>query len=173
MKVSLLSIILGAASAYAASIPATDNPKFYCEAPRPQASTYKALPGHTLVHLQVVHRHGDRVPDNYSPASPTMDMCGKYPDLTLQRNAPGVPIGHTEIEIDSSLPYANKFWAGNCELGQLTDLGSETMVRLGQTLRSIYIDKLRFMSQRSWTSDIYFRADYIWRTQQSGRSVLA
>ncbi|KAJ1952688.1 hypothetical protein EC988_003413 [Linderina pennispora] len=100
-----------------------------------------------------------------------MDICGKYPDLTHQRNIPSVPIGRTEIEIDSTLPYANGFWSGNCELGQLTDFGSETMVRLGKTLRLIYIDKLGCMSQGSWANDIYFRADYIWHTQQSGHSV--
>ncbi|ORX66972.1 phosphoglycerate mutase-like protein [Linderina pennispora] len=56
-----------------------------------------------------------------------MDICGKCPDLTRQRNVPGVPIGRTEMEIDSTLPYANIFWSGNCELGQLTDLGKEKM----------------------------------------------
>ncbi|ORX66250.1 hypothetical protein DL89DRAFT_306474 [Linderina pennispora] len=162
MKISILSAIsVSAAAASAASLLQAANPKFYCEAPRPQASTYTALPGHTLAHLQVVHRHGDRVPDYYSPASPAMDICGKYPDLTRQCNVPGVPIGRTEIEIDSTLPYANVFWSGNCELGQLTDLASEKMVRLGKTLRSIYIDKLGFMSQGLWANDIYFRADYI------------
>ncbi|KAI8323977.1 phosphoglycerate mutase-like protein [Martensiomyces pterosporus] len=171
MRISLVSALALSPLAAAAAQDSSSS-KFYCEAPRPSAATYKAIPGYTLAHLQVVHRHGDRVPENYSPVHPVMDMCGKYPDLVTQRHSHGAPVARYSIEISDDLPYADRFWKGNCEVGQLTDLGSESMARLGQAIRSIYIDRLGFMSQESWPQEIYWRADYYWRTMQSGRAVL-
>ena len=55
-----------------------------------------------------------------------------------------------------------------CISGQLTDLGRQTTLTLGQRLRHLYVDQLKFMPETiSGASGIYLRSTHMSRAQES------
>ncbi|KAJ1968142.1 hypothetical protein IWQ62_001421 [Dispira parvispora] len=148
------------------------NPEFrlspdydYCNARTPTVEEYdKPMVDATLKLVQVVTRHGDRVPKNFLPGHREHWDC-KFPQkVTYMENHPRSNSGAeeqgrlTSTNLEKSIalqevmytpkdsPYPVNFW-GSCKPGQLTKKGMEQMLSLGENLRQIYVDKLGFLPQ--------------------------
>ncbi|KAJ2788062.1 hypothetical protein GGI15_000237, partial [Coemansia interrupta] len=69
--------------------------------------------------------------------------------------------------------FSNQLWQGTCNVGQLTDTGKKQHQTLGSQLRSIYVDKLKFLPD--WLdnpSQLYVRTTHYWRTKNSAEQLL-
>ncbi|KAG0228294.1 hypothetical protein BGW42_002286 [Actinomortierella wolfii] len=75
--------------------------------------------------------------------------------------------------IPNSSPWAQYLWKGSCFAGQLTSLGARQHQRLGQVLRSIYIDQLSLLNKTVDPTTVYFRSTDYPRTKQSAENLLA
>ena len=125
-----------------------------------------------LIQVQIVHRHGPRTPLNYRlpqfypfpwPLCTKTGHKSPHPGIELiisgderllselATEAQGVPVG------------------SECTLGQLTDYGQEVMRKLGESLRSLYFDKLGF---RVAPHEIHLRSTNFPRTIESLHAVL-
>ncbi|KAF9947851.1 hypothetical protein BGZ72_010220 [Mortierella alpina] len=63
-------------------------------------------------------------------------------------------------------------WRGSCTTGQLTPLGAEQMNQLGQSLRQIYVDQLKFLPVEFLPDSMYIRSTDVWRTKQSVENLM-
>lgn len=64
---------------------------------------------------------------------------------------------------------------GDCLLGELTDLGRESMLKIGQAIRRVYIDQLHFLPEQLRSEDaqlLYLRSTNVARTMQSMDQVI-
>ncbi|KAJ2505239.1 hypothetical protein GGF44_000792 [Coemansia sp. RSA 1694] len=153
----------------------------YCGAGLPADQAYSAVPDAKLELVQVVVRHGDRTPVHLIPNDNTTWTCDGVEENIYLHGA-GQPETNTTgaykqlIEIPAwnhRHGYANQVWRGSCDVGQLTDKGKSQHRQLGSNLRSIYVDKLGFLSaQLNNTDEIYARTTNVWRTKNSAESLL-
>ncbi|EMC98522.1 hypothetical protein BAUCODRAFT_138258 [Baudoinia panamericana UAMH 10762] len=123
------------------------------------------------------HRHGARspatgpVPGDSTP----WYQCGNPDEFTFTNEGdylePGrSPYMKEQITIDGLFNYT--FWQGNCDLGELTSLGSLRMQAIGRTLRSVYVDQIGFLPQQM-DSGFQISHTYIWRTRESVENLFA
>jgi len=75
-------------------------------------------------------------------------------------------------KLDNVWARARKSWHGNCFPGQLTKEGAAMTYQLGQGLRELYVNQLKFIPENYDPSATYFRATGVPRAQQSLFSVL-
>ncbi|KAJ1941123.1 hypothetical protein EC988_006845 [Linderina pennispora] len=131
--------------------------------------------------VQVVVRHGDRTSYTVLPNENETWTCdGVEEDMYLHeadkppRNTTGSFKQVIEIpKWNSKYGFSNKVWAGSCEIGELTDIGKFQHRKLGGQLRDIYVGKTHFLPPTlTDTSSVYFRTTHIWRTKNSGESLL-
>ncbi|KAK9765303.1 hypothetical protein K7432_006473 [Basidiobolus ranarum] len=150
----------------------------YCQGISPVAKkTYHPIHGAKLQKVQVMMRHGDRTPaTSVLPGDHTnYNICAQPAEYTFTAAS---HLKHasaylkSNIEISSDNLFAGSFWKGNCELGQLTNKGSEQTRQVGAALRSIYVDELKFLSTTLNPDDLYLRNTYIWRTRESAENFL-
>ncbi|KAJ2747008.1 hypothetical protein GGI20_000904 [Coemansia sp. BCRC 34301] len=172
-------------SAFAAGVSAydfDDTSYSYCDAGFPDDRAYASVPEAKLELVQVVVRHGDRTPVHLIPNDSTTWTCDGV-DENIYLHGAGQPETNTTgayrqvIEIPAwnhKYGFANQVWRGSCNVGQLTDRGKAQHRQLGSKLRSIYVDKLGFLSaQLNNTDEIYTRTTHVWRTKNSAESLLA
>lgn len=57
--------------------------------------------------------------------------------------------------------YNESLWQGNCDVGELTSLGSHRMNAVGRILRQIYVDELHFLPE-FMDSKFQISHTYIW-----------
>jgi len=149
----------------------------YCQAKRPEVENYKEIEGYTLQSVQIVTRHGDRSPLTMVKNNEDNVWQCKSPREYVSINNPNgqstyLKFIDTAADPDYTNPYIrNSFWKGTCFPGQLTKKGSDQHVKLGQALREIYVNKLRFIDEES-LSDLYVRSTNVLRTQLSVQSLL-
>jgi acid phosphatase len=166
----------------------------YCQAAYPDVAKYvPPTPTAKLTHVQMVIRHGDRSPVTAVLPNELVNWrCDDMVEVSHtdgrlvgvdQEKGPNVADYSTRIHIPDKKPYKNVIWAkGTCMLGQLTSKGAHQHMELGASLRSIYVDKLRFLpptltnDDLTWNGkpggNVYFRATDFWRTKQSAASLL-
>ncbi|KAJ2376538.1 hypothetical protein IW150_001921 [Coemansia sp. RSA 2607] len=153
----------------------------YCNPGYPQTESYAPLPDAQLQLVQAVVRHGDRTPVHQIPNDDTTWFCdGIEEDIYLhaanqpERNNTGSYQQVIEIPTwNKKYGFAYQLWKGTCDSGQLTDHGKLQHRTLGSKLRSIYVDKLGFLSDKLVrNSEVYARTTYIWRTKNSAESLL-
>ncbi|KAF9952399.1 Lysophosphatidic acid phosphatase type 6 [Mortierella alpina] len=74
--------------------------------------------------------------------------------------------------LPDSSPFSASMWRGSCATGQLTPLGAEQMNQLGQALRQIYVDHLKFLPAEFLPGSMYIRSTDVWRTKQSVENLM-
>ncbi|KAF2827889.1 histidine acid phosphatase-like protein [Ophiobolus disseminans] len=131
--------------------------------------------------VQILLRHGER-----SPVSPRFQNTGLRPYWPYCNHARQLSAVIKDTEDWDSLKFRRRLetfgsddgpviasgpageFDGICQPGELTDKGRETTRALGQRLRHLYIDQLKFMPQLIASSDmIYLRATPIPRALES------
>ncbi|KAG9306969.1 hypothetical protein G9A89_000883 [Geosiphon pyriformis] len=155
----------------------------------------RLYPDHLKLKLvQVIHRHGERTPvarrlEKFIP--PVWNLCEavqKFQSsvLLLNGKSTGLLITSPTEEPAKSPPNLQNFSyrrvfetttesdrpvqepPGACFYGQLTDKGRQTMVALGKNLRTLYIDKLKFLDPEIINDKaFYLRSSEIPRTIES------
>ncbi|KAG0375254.1 Acid phosphatase-like protein 2 [Mortierella sp. AD032] len=149
----------------------------YCQGIVPIAGkTYKPVKGATLQKVQILMRHGDRTPSTVLPGDKTnYNICSNPAELNLisSSSTHSGPALRTNILVspEENL-FASQYWSGNCEVGQLTNKGSLQTRQVGQKLRAIYVDQLKFLPKRLDPKELYVRNTYIWRTRMSAENFL-
>ncbi|ORX55726.1 phosphoglycerate mutase-like protein [Hesseltinella vesiculosa] len=145
---------------------------------------YEAVPDDLeLTYLQVVHRHGERtpvrtrleslIPNTWHLCEANMAMFATILDFNAKQGESndGIPIQYMPLKrfVERPVPNDNPvaFKSGACHLGQLTNLGRQNLTNLGARLRSIYIEKLGYLSDRYSSKEVYIRSSDYPRTLDS------
>ncbi|KAJ2842330.1 hypothetical protein J3B02_005613, partial [Coemansia erecta] len=158
-----------------------DSEYTYCNPGYPTSQTYSTVPDAQLEFVQTVVRHGDRSPVHLIPNDDTSWTCDDVEENIYLHGAGEPEKNNTGsfqqvIEIprwNQKFGFANQVWQGSCDVGQLTDHGKLQHRTLGNHLRSIYVDKLGFLSKiLNRTNEVYARTTYVWRTKNSAESLL-
>ncbi|KAF3403518.1 Counting factor 60 [Penicillium rolfsii] len=147
----------------------------YCQG-RNIGAEWSPLRDAHMVKLQVMHRHGGRSPALASIPGDTTPwyQCG-HPDEFVFMNSGDTlsnnrsPFMKEMATIDGAFAYT--MWEGNCDVGELTTFGSHQLQKLGDTLRSTYVDDLGFLPKKM---DPGFKIShtYIWRTRESVENLM-
>ncbi|KAF9573617.1 hypothetical protein EC968_008252 [Mortierella alpina] len=157
----------------------------YCQAQRPSIRTYPSpkVEGSTLVHAQLLVRHGDRTPITVLPLD--VDISWDCTNTsTYSFSGVGQPEGepfqyanvlaHQVVSIPAGSPFATtKMWKGNCIPGQLTSVGAMQHRRLGAALRQIYVGKFKLLPATYDPEIVQIRSTDVWRTKQSAENFMA
>ncbi|KAF5229592.1 hypothetical protein FAUST_10325 [Fusarium austroamericanum] len=149
-----------------------------------------------LQHVQILLRHGERTPINARFASAGLaaywPYCSAARRMTSAILDPSMP--SSQLDSDSNPGITALEWKRRiekmgpddspiiatgqngeldaiCEMGMLTDRGRETTYNLGQRLRHLYVNQLRFLPETlttdTDTAAIYLRATPIPRALES------
>ncbi|RMD42211.1 hypothetical protein DV735_g2901, partial [Chaetothyriales sp. CBS 134920] len=137
----------------------------------PGGGEWAPLKDAQIVKLAVLHRHGARSPALGKLPNDDTEwyQCGKPDEFVFMNKGESLaaarsPFMKEEVIIDGA--FASKLWKGNCDIGELTTLGSLQLQELGRTLRTVYVDTLSFLPEKM-PSNIGIRHTYIWRTRMS------
>ncbi|KAK9767186.1 hypothetical protein K7432_003185 [Basidiobolus ranarum] len=151
----------------------------YCQAPKPSKAGYKPMPNARLAHVQLVVRHGDRAP--VYPLVIENDVswdCDEVKEISrLTGNYKRTKYDSGDFEYKVMIPEKNalsqNFWNGTCLNGQLTSKGKLQHMELGNTLRQIYVEKMKYLPKKLKDPNmIYVRSSDVGRTRQSAQSVV-
>jgi len=154
----------------------------YCEAPLPLSIVPNPITS-TLLQVIVISRHGDRSPTNAIP--------NETKDTRISWNCT-LPAPMRSLTANSTLNsgagiyflYANHGagifgnedgWNGNCQTGQLTQLGGEICTRMGTGLREVYVDKFQLLPDTLTPKDtdlFHLRTTDYPRTRESLASLM-
>ena len=78
--------------------------------------------------------------------------------------------------VDEGLYGDESIWHGNCQLGQLTEVGGEMCTRMGAGLRSVYVDKYQFLPEtltnENLKDTLYIRSTDVARARESLTSIM-
>jgi len=135
----------------------------YCQAPglNPSEDTN----GLKLEFLQILTRHGDRTPTWTLPIEVVWNCTLNslsIPSNDFTNQVPDTP----RLYRKSYLPNRNVL-PGDCMFGQLTSLGAEQHLQLGNQFRSLYVDEYQFLPEFFDPNVIYVRSTDVPRTIQS------
>jgi acid phosphatase len=147
-----------------------------CQAHYPSTESYEPLvidnqPG-VLEQVHLFIRHGDRTPLAYIPR-PGLERqveweCSRPSRMSTQVLDKNNNFAAFHLQVvtpsDTSLfhPYSESLWRGSCVPGQLTLRGAEQQQALGQALRDVYVDKLKFLPEVLNASLVYSRSSNVW-----------
>jgi len=166
--------------AIAAIVFATD--RSYCEAPHPVAVVPNPVTS-TLLQVFVLSRHGDRSPLHSIPKEREdkrvfWNCTLPTPLRSLTQNSSlksGAGVYFLYENHGAGVFGNQESWNGNCQTGQLTQVGGEMCTRMGAGLREIYIDKFHLLPDTLTTNDIdllYLRTTDVVRTRESLASLM-
>eukprot|EP01137_Pigoraptor_chileana_P006798 Opistho-2@51529 len=163
------AVVMAAASVQGLA-DAAGAPYDYCGAPLPGALDAPA--GMRLASVQVVTRHGDRVPCN-----PFADDKTEWDCPMTSAEVPSIFDGDANDAVggdDRGVLFAKTYtegqsWRGSCMLCQLTKRGALQHRELGRALRRRY-DATGVIPQSVDSDALFVRATDTWRTQQSAQS---
>jgi len=147
----------------------------YCNAPHVNASHYQPPEkGAELVHLSVMMRHHKRTPIALVPNELGINVgiewdCSHVARFTYEGS--GTRLSHS-VTVPPGHPFAQQFWAGNCEEGQLTAGGFHDSKVHGKDLWDVYHHRLGFLRTVD-PSEIGVRTTYVDRTKHVASGVLA
>ena len=121
-----------------------------CRAGKPNAQLYED-PFFSLSQLrqvQIITRHGHRSPiwSMLEHVANTTWDCKPLEEQLL--HAQGLHRAVKTMYFDHDNPFQQWYWRGSCNRGQLTSSGAEMMSSLGNTLRSLYIDRFRLLDHK-------------------------
>lgn len=136
--------------------------------------------------LQIVHRHGERspvrrrlegiVPPVWNLCEANTAMFATIAQFNKDKSIKGMKYAPLERLIETEETESRShvpIQPGACYYGQLTNLGRFRMNSLGERIREVYINKLKFLPDVYDESSIYIRSsDYI-RTQESVQQLVA
>eukprot|EP01001_Neometanema_parovale_P005135 NODE_1801_length_1601_cov_117.142760_g1715_i0.p1 GENE.NODE_1801_length_1601_cov_117.142760_g1715_i0~~NODE_1801_length_1601_cov_117.142760_g1715_i0.p1 ORF type:complete len:468 (+),score=52.16 NODE_1801_length_1601_cov_117.142760_g1715_i0:96-1499(+) len=136
-------------------------------------------PQYKLLQVQVVHRHGERAPthDHF----PQMDVYKHgwafcHSPSAQHYGHSGHPSEQTSFRVQAIQGFSDPHIAeakGICDYGQLTDKGKRSLLRVGFSLRQIYVDYLKFLPAVLPRPEVlYVRATDWVRTHHSALSLL-
>lgn len=128
----------------------------YCETPFPEYVTIKNA---DLLQVQLITRHGARTPLHISKTLSNRWSCS-HTELRSINNETGSPIHVTNS-------YGKSIFLGNCQFGQLVHNGKIGLVKLGKYMRSVYINKLKFLPNKFNPILMRFRSTNSLRTLHS------
>ncbi|KAH9509675.1 hypothetical protein Btru_044223 [Bulinus truncatus] len=130
----------------------------------------------TLCHVQVIFRHGARVPLNLIPKVEEASFDTEFMSREHQACVfpyqkvscvTGKPIGWSNYE----MKLENRILKGGVCCGTLTSYGKDQVYQLGRTLRACYRDRLGLCSYNP--NDVIAKSSNIKRTVESAACVLA
>ncbi|KAK3847361.1 MAG: histidine phosphatase superfamily [Linnemannia gamsii] len=177
LRVSLASVAILALQA-AAQI-GEYNPIYsdydYCQGITPTAQTYQPMAGATLKKVQLFMRHGDRAPSMVFPGDDAnYNLCGNSLESHYSGDEPlsRTPTVQSKMMNLQDSPYAHLLWKGNCDIGQLTNKGKQQTFNVGKSIRSIYVDMLKFLPKFLKSDTLYVRNTYVVRTRESAEHML-
>ncbi|KAG1438025.1 hypothetical protein G6F56_012821 [Rhizopus delemar] len=126
--------------------------------------------------LQIVHRHGERTPvrrrlEKLFPAvwnlcEANTAMFSTIAQFNQQK------IDFTAVPVQRVIETEKLEKPGSCYYGQLTNLGRFRMTSLGQRLRQVYIEKLKFLPDVFDEEGVYIRSTDYPRTQESVQQLI-
>jgi len=155
----------------------------YCEAPYPDVFIPNPATS-KLLQVFVLSRHGDR--------SPLYAIPNEFKDKRIVWNCT-LPIPLRALTSDKSLSAGSgiyiiyekygtgifgveQVWNGNCQTGQLTQVGGEMCTRMGAGFRNVYVNKFQLLPETLTQSDadsmIHLRCTDFVRTRDSLASVM-
>lgn len=118
---------------------------------------------------QVVFRHGDRVPIPKLPCDTEIWEC---------RNKELIYLQHQQQHMNPTRMFKKVYmqnqdlFPGNCYSGQLTEKGVREHLKLGETIRRVYVNKLKFLGENFNPDEVYVRSTNIDRTLESVQAQL-
>ncbi|KAJ8597068.1 phosphoglycerate mutase-like protein [Rhizopogon salebrosus TDB-379] len=123
------------------------------------------------VHIYV--RHGERTPVRVRMSDPPASIPADWQLCNTSKSFHDTMAGYSSTE--DGLWYKKvvenrhgKTSEGLCLLGELTDIGKQSTYSFGAALRSLYIDRLKFLPQRLEDERLtYFRSTNLSRTIES------
>ncbi|KAJ8597070.1 phosphoglycerate mutase-like protein [Rhizopogon salebrosus TDB-379] len=127
-----------------------------------------------LEQVHVYVRHGERTPVRVRMSDPPASIPADWQLCNTSKSFHETVAGYSSSE-DDGLWYKKvvenrygKTSEGLCLLGELTDIGKQSTYSFGAALRSLYIDRLKFLPQRLEDERLtYFRSTNISRTIES------
>ncbi|CAO3686612.1 unnamed protein product [Rhizopus stolonifer] len=126
--------------------------------------------------LQIVHRHGERTPvrrrlEKLFPA--VWNLCeANTAMLSTIAQFNQQKIDFTAVPVQRIVETEKLEKPGSCYYGQLTNLGRFRMTSLGQRLRQVYIEKLKFLPDVFDEEGVYIRSTDYPRTQESVQQLI-
>lgn len=130
--------------------------KSFCEPPYPP---YKPANDADLIQVQILSRHGARTPLHVPKNLSNIWICLNTEQASYDTN-------HTHT-IHILNTYGKSIYRGNCQFGQLVGKGREALTRLGEYIRKIYVDTIKFLPTNYIQSIIKFRSTHTLRTLHS------
>ncbi|PRP89457.1 component of the counting factor complex [Planoprotostelium fungivorum] len=144
----------------------------YCQSTLP---VFTPTPGYRLEFVQTVTRHGARTPIYLVPPveQPLVEWNCKLHELVKPSQQ-----DHS-VRYDTTKRLFRKVYRdgvetlkGNCNFGQLTDVGYSQHLELGQALRKVYADGFNLFGPQPKLSQIRVRSTDVYRTLQSAQAGL-
>ena len=117
-----------------------------------------------LVMVQLVTRHGARTPLHTTPHLPHVWRCN-CTEFQLHYDAESHPL---RVHVS----HGDSVFLGDCHVGQLLDRGTDALFRLGQYLKSVYIDTLKLLPSKFAPHIIRFRSTNTHRTLHSSMALV-
>lgn len=133
----------------------------YCEPPYP---SYTPRTDADLIQVQIISRHGARTPLHVPKAFSNIWTCKHTEFASFD-----APTGHS-LHVHNT--NGRSIFLGNCQFGQLVGTGASALRRLGQYLRRIYIEELKFLPSTFVPSVMKFRSTFTLRTLHSQMSII-
>ncbi|KAG0700578.1 histidine phosphatase superfamily [Suillus ampliporus] len=137
--------------------------------------SYPVAPeGLDLEQVHVYVRHGERTPVRVRMSDPPASIPADWQMCNTAKSFHETVAGYS-LTVDDGLWYKKlvenrhgKTAEGLCLLGELTDIGKQSTYAFGAALRSLYIDRLKFLPQKLEDERLtYFRSTNIARTIES------
>lgn len=133
--------------------------KSWCE---PPLRKYRIRDDADLIQVQLITRHGARTPLHISPAFSNIWQCN-YTEIK-----------HYDIgnPMNIHVSQGDSIFLGDCQVGQLIQKGADAIRRLGDHLRHIYIDQMKFLPVKYRENIIKFRSTLTHRTLHSSMAFI-
>ncbi|KAG1902334.1 histidine phosphatase superfamily [Suillus fuscotomentosus] len=137
--------------------------------------SYPVTPeGLDLEQVHIYVRHGERTPVRVRMSDPPASIPADWQMCDTAKSFHETVAGHVPT-VDDGLWYRKvvenrhgKTAEGLCLLGELTDIGKKSTYSFGTALRSLYVDRLKFLPQKLEDERLtYFRSTNIARTIES------
>ncbi|KAG2034004.1 histidine phosphatase superfamily [Suillus americanus] len=142
--------------------------------------SYPVAPeGLDLEQVHIYVRHGERTPVRVRMSDPPASIPADWQMCNTAKHFHETVAGHSPT-IDDGLWYKNvvenrygKTAEGLCLLGELTDIGKKSTYSFGAALRSLYVDRLKFLPPKLEDEhSTYFRSTNIARTIESMQHIV-
>lgn len=132
---------------------------------------YEPLEDHDLIQVHVVSRHGMRTPLHLSEHIKHFWNCNytehKYYGVHDKMT------NNTMKSLKINVLYGKSLLKGDCHFSQLINEGNNELIKFGRYLRSVYIDKLKFLPSNINELLVEFRATNSHRTIHSSIGLIS